>query len=259
LTIEGKPGEVTLDAFVGVLRRSQLILAGLDSAISAQPRGSLEWVIRDLEISSAVAVVESRPKVPEADERHAVVVGANFVTGLQTIDTGETLPPYFSELDLGRVRQIAGLVKKTGSEHFKAAEENGSQRSATVSAETAAKVTHLLRPRYKTIGSVTGKLEVISIHGPAQFNVYEDRTKRAVRCRFEKERLEEVVRFMDRRVTVTGIVHRNANGDPLRVERPEIRELEDSELPTTRDLVGLVPELTGELSAEEHVRRLRNG
>lgn len=33
----------------------------------------------------------------------------------------------------------------------------------------------------------------------------------------------------------------------------------DSELPTTRDLIGLVPDLTDGLSPEEHVRRLRNG
>jgi hypothetical protein len=260
LRIEGEAGEVTLRAFVDILNRARYILGDLDSAISERPRGSLEWYISDLAVGSAVAVVESRPKVPEADDHLALMVSANFVSGLDIVERGEAIPPYFSDTDMGRVRAIAQRLGKPGAETLEATHLNGGQASATVTEQAAVNVKKLLEPSSSAIGSVAGKLEVISVHGPPRFNVYDLVTKRAVRCRFPSEQLGEVAAALGRKVVVTGIVYRNSNGEPIRVEKPELRVLpDDAELPTTRDLIGLVPDLTGDLSAEEYVRRLRNG
>lgn len=260
LKIDGEHGDVTLRSFVDILKRAQLILGDLDSAISEDPRGSLEWYITDLEVGSAIAVIEPRPKGKRTDDRVALMVGANFVQGLKTVEEGETIPPYFSDVDMGRVRAIAQRLGKPGAKVLEVAHLNGGQIAATMTQQSGLNVARLLEPATSGIGSVVGKLEVISVHGPPRFNVYDSATKRAVRCRFDSERLDEVAAALGKRVSVTGIVHRNANGDPLRVERPELRLLpDDAELPTTRDLIGLVPDLTDGLSAEEHVRRLRNG
>lgn len=116
------------------------------------------------------------------------------------------------------------------------------------------------RPPFKGIGSIAGQLEMISVHGNPTFNVYDLVTHKAVACRFEVWRLDEIKAALGERVVVTGIVNRNAHGDPVRVEKPELRVLpRDAELPTVSDLIGLAPDLAGSLSAEEHVRRLRNG
>jgi hypothetical protein len=260
LKLEGEPGQIPLRAFVDILNRARYILSDLDSAISENPRGSLEWYIADLGIGSAVAEIEARPRDPKGDSRLALMVATNFVTGLDFVEQGEQMPPYFSDVDLGRVRAIAQRLGKPGAKVLEAAHLDGGKKVATVSEKAAVNVSKLLEPRSKTIGSVAGKLEVISVHGPPRFNVYDVLTKRAVRCRFEADRLSEVAAALGRKVVVTGIVHRNANGDPIRVERPELRVLpDDAELPTTADLVGLVPDLTGDLSAEEHIRRLRDG
>jgi hypothetical protein len=260
LRIEGEEGQVTLRAFVDILNRARYILSDLDSAISENPRGALEWFVADLAVGSAVAVVEARPKVPEADERLATMVGASFVNGLDTVENGEEIPPYFSDIDLGRVRAIAQRLGKPGAKVLEATHLNEGEKSTTVTEQAGVNVRKLLEPKSTAIGSIAGRLEVISVHGPPRFNVYDVVTKRAVRCRFERARLEEVAAALGRGVVVTGIVARNANGEPLSVERPELRILpQDSELPTTRDLIGLAPDLTGDLSAEEYVRRLRNG
>lgn len=260
LVIEGEPGEVSLTSFVGILNRARYILGGLDSAISERPQGALEWYVTDLATGSAVAVIESRPKVPEADERLGTMVGANFVSGLNSIEQNAELPPYFSDIDLGRVRQISSFLRQTGSEALSAEHMNGSVATATVTEQAGVNVGKILEPTFSGLGSVAGKLEVISVHGPPRFNVYDAVTKRAVRCRFAVERLDEVAAALGRRVVVTGVVHRNAKGDPVKVDRPELRVLpEGVELPTARDLIGLVPDLTGDLSSEEYVRKLRDG
>lgn len=46
--------------------------------------------------------------------------------------------------------------------------------------------------------------------------------------------------------------------DDVAAARAHGREWDDARLPTTRDMIGLVPDMTGGLSAEEYVRRLRS-
>ncbi|HEX5245513.1 MAG TPA: hypothetical protein VFW41_00135 [Gaiellaceae bacterium] len=264
LTIQGEHGQITLASFVGILTRANLILSGLDSAISENPKGALEWYIADLKVGSAEAIIESRAIAPEVDaERLGTMVSANFVSGLDVIEREAQMPPYFSDQDLGRVKAIAKLLKRTDSEGLEAAHLNGSTtplEQTTVRQDAAEKVALILRPQFKGVGSVVGKLEVISVHGPAKFNVYDVLTKKAVSCRFEREKQDEIAAALGRRVVVTGIVHRNAHGDPVKVEKPELRILPDGiEPPSARDLIGLVPDMTGALSAEEYIRKLRNG
>lgn len=259
LKVAGEQGQVKLRSFVTMLQNARLVLDDLDSAISSEPHGSLEWYVADLRYSSAVAVVESRPKSPKADDRLGELVSANFVSGLETLEGTEVLPPYFSDVDLGRVRRISNQVRKSGGETFEATHLNGGDhRSAVITEQAGVNVARLLRPRYQTIGSVTGNLELISVHDTPRFNVYETATKRAVRCKFDVERLDEVTAALGHRVTVAGIVYRNANGDPIRVEKPEIRVIGEGELPSARDLIGLVPDMTGDLSSEEYIRKLRD-
>lgn len=259
LLVDGPEGQITLAGFAGILTRARLILRDLDSAISARPKGSLEWYITDLRIGSAVAVVESRPAVPEADERLAAMVSENFVIGLETIERGESLPAYFSDTDMGRVAAISRMLPQAGGEVFRAAHLNGGQRTATLTSKAAVNVTKLMEPHFKTIGSVSGKLEVISIHGPPRFNVYDNLTKRAVRCRFPREQLDEVAAALGQTVIVSGIVHRNGNGEPISVERPELRIVEAGQRPTTRDIVGIDPAFTGDEDTVDYISRRRNG
>jgi hypothetical protein len=259
LRIEGEHGQVTLRVFADVLNRARYILSDLDSAISEEPKGSLEWYIDDLRTGSAEAVIVSRPKRPGVDERLPHMVGTNFVSGLGLVESGEAIPPYFSDVDLGRVRAIASRLRDPGVQALQAVHLNGHDLTAVVTEQAGVNVAKLLAPHSKAIGSVVGKLEVISVHGPPRFNVYDAATKKAVRCRFEQERLDEVAAALGKKVVVTGIVYRNSRGDPIRVERPSVRLLpDDADLPTTRALIGLAPDIAGDLSAEEHIRHLRD-
>lgn len=257
LRIEGEHGQVRLHDFVEILNRAKLILSDLDSAISQEPHGSLDWFITDLKVGSAEATVESRPRIPSADERLGAMVQENFVAGLDTIERGE-LPPWFSEIDMKRVSSIAQRLGHPGAKTLQASHLNGGERKAIVTPKAGKNAKQLIAPKFKTIGSVVGKLELISVHGTPRFNVYDALTKRAVVCPFDRTHQEAITEALGERVVVTGVVHRNLNGDPIRVEQPQIRVLEH-EAPSIRDLIGLAPDLTDGVSPVEHVRNLRNG
>jgi hypothetical protein len=57
---------------------------------------------------------------------------------------------------------------------------------------------------------------------------------------------------------VSGVVHSNAKGEPLRVDVERIDLLSrEEELPSTADLAGSDPSFTGDMSTEEYIRSSR--
>jgi hypothetical protein len=71
---------------------------------------------------------------------------------------------------------------------------------------------------------------------------------------------EQAISNLGRRVIVSGIVSYNAVGEPVKVEVDRLRVLkEEKELPTIVEMLGMTPDITGDLSTEEHIRQLRDG
>lgn len=260
LRLEGEKGAIKFDSLVGAMNRALLMLRDVDSVISARRRGSLDWIVEDLTMNSPspVAVLRSVPRFEGVDERTAERVSAGFVSALETAETGEALPAYLSDIGLTHLEYLAGGLRKNGATRFEATfvEQN---HQAEVGPEAAEHVRRLRVPKSKAIGSIIGTLEVVSLHRRYEYNVYDSVTKRAVRCTFDPERLEDVKRALGCRVSVAGIIHRNAKGQPLKIDQARLTVLPtEDELPTTVDFIGVDPYFTGDLSTDEYVRRLRD-
>ena len=130
-----------------------------------------------------------------------------------------------------------------------------------LSGETGAKLRPLARVQRKSIGSAEGNLQLISVHPRSRrFNVYHAITQKAVKCNLPKEIEAEVINSLGRRVVVSGMVSKNALGEPLSVEVDHLRVLkEEHELPSVADILGLAPDITSNLTTEEYIRSLRAG
>lgn len=115
--------------------------------------------------------------------------------------------------------------------------------------------------RQRSVGSVEGRLAMISIQGRSRFIVYHALTHKAVTCKFEAEKwLTKVKDALGRRVSVQGIVHFNAKREPVRVDVESLRILrEKDELPTIAELSGSQPDLTGDSPTDEFIRSIRGG
>ncbi len=101
---------------------------------------------------------------------------------------------------------------------------------------------------------------MISLRGSSpHYNVYEALTKRPVSAKFDRAQLEEVRDALGRRVNVSGIIHRNANGEPITIERGELNLMREEEaLPTVDDIAGIDPDYTGSRNSAEYVRAMRD-
>ena len=257
LRITGEPRNITVRGFLAAIDNWLKILGDLDSAISGEPQGSLDWFVADLSKGSLVVEVESRSRLEEKNVGPDVADA--LVTGLQEIEERGASPPYLSESGMLKMRQLVRLIGREGASGF---EVRHLDQSVEVSARASAAIDQLIRVQQHSIGSVEGRLETISIHGRRpKFIVYHALTRKAVTCKFEPERwLERVKDALGHRVNALGEVHYNVKGEPLRIELRELRTLRDEdELPSTSDLGGNEPDLTGEVTTEEYIRSIRGG
>lgn len=258
LKIDGKEGEISLHSLLTGIQCQLSILADLDVAISGQSNGSLDWVITDLKTGSLSILAESRSRFKDFNVGQKVA--ECYIQGIRTIEEKGTTPPFFPENSLKMVKRMATMLGKNGATGLEISSPCVKNELAHISAKAVRHVAELLPTRYSSIGSIDGKMEMISLHKKPKFVVYHSRTQRAVSCIFLPDMLDQVKELLGKRVNVSGTVFYNTKSEPLRVDLTDIRLLRDqSELPTIDALLGIAPDLTGKLDAIEYLRRVRSG
>jgi hypothetical protein len=110
-----------------------------------------------------------------------------------------------------------------------------------------------------SLGSVEGRLEMISADSRMRFILYQSTTNVAVTCLFSSEKLMEEGRIaLGERVIAGGAVFSNAGGEPVRIEVESLRRFQpEQQLPTAAELFGADPDFTGEMSTDEYIRQIR--
>lgn len=258
LHVEGERGTILFKNLVETFSYSLAVLKELDSAISEEPRGALDWFVRDLSANgNLVAEIIALPKSGKYEDK-SKQVALRFVDGLGVIEREPGVPPFFSEGALSNVEKLANLLGKGGAMGF-GARQIGVRTQARITHRAAINAGQAIKPVFSAVGSVTGMLEAINLHGRPKFNVYEAVTGSAVRCSFDRDKhLELIRRGLGKRVRACGVIYRNARGDALRLDMQDLDILpQDRELACVRDIYGIDPDFTGSQSSDEYVRWLR--
>jgi hypothetical protein len=253
LTIEGTPGTITLRAFINAIENWLSILKDVDAAISKVSSGSLDWVVTELAVGSLQVAVAPLSRVE--GKNFGPVVARNAVAGLGQIEREGTTPPYWSHASLMHARKMLKSIGNCGVSGIEATYQSDTERA---SARASANIDLLLPTIRTSLGSVEGVMEAISIHGQPKFVVYQDGTNKAVTCAFSQTWLDSAKEALGRRVSVAGVVHWNRKDEPVRVDVEDLRTMKSrGELPPIVQLAGSVPDLTGDLTTEEYIRRIR--
>ena len=91
------------------------------------------------------------------------------------------------------------------------------------------------------LGSIEGRLETISSHDGFRIVIYDALSRRAVKCVVPQEKFSEAHKAFNRRVSVSGKINYDRNGQPISVNAFEIRVFKEvSELPTVESLRGIL-------------------
>jgi hypothetical protein len=258
LSIEGKSGHIDVRALTIALSNFVAYLNDIDRGLSGNSRGTLDWVITDMKMGSDLKCQLS-PVARETDRDFGSQVTALGVEGLGKVESESGTPAYLSLEGMNQLRNMIGVIGRFGVTGLHIADK---ERETILSPRSAASITELIRPRRRSLGSIEGVLEMISVHKKPHFTLYSSVTKKAVSCNFvESEFLEQVKDSLGHRVTVSGNIHSNAKGEPLFVNVEKIRHLRSlqelsAELGLEREeltLRGMEPSFTNGASSEAYL------
>lgn len=256
LRIELKGGRDTITArgLSLALDATLRMLSEIDLGFSGRPGGTTDWLIADIRRGSLVLDLTPRTRLDAQEFGPAIT--RTFVEGMDRLEREGVSPLYLSEAGLEKARQLVRLVGREGITGVHLA--NG-QTQAELTATASANIDQLLRVGREAIGSVEGRLETISLHGPARFVVYHAVTKKAVVCRMDPDKLlDDAKKALGHRVVVTGLVQYNMRGEPARLLVEKIRVLrERDELPPAQQFAGADPDFTGDLASADYLRHIR--
>lgn len=260
VTIRGFLGQISAESFTAILQRTLRVLHELDRRMSEERRGTLRWVVTGLGEGSAY--IELSTKVIHGNRDYSSQVLQRFTSGLAQIQREGITPPYFSHNDMEALRDIVRQFRKDGVASVGYIRPNSNPVELTEEAGT--ELEKLVGVRYRAFGSIEGRVELVSVkRGARRFNITHHRTLRSIRCTLPENIEGSVLDAIKGRyrVVASGMVSYNAKNEPIGLNVTEpLRFLgRQEDLPTTADLGGADPEITGSMTTEVFIRSLRDG
>jgi hypothetical protein len=262
--IKSPTGEVSAAIFKTAYSHALWLLEEYDSAMSGKPRGVLRWFVRKLSSDGSLhvafrsAVKFSRRRKDKDQADIGPKVTSSLLSGLDDIETRCVTPPYLSEMGLEKAGELTKLIGRDGATGFRFQADD---RVVDVTEQSSQNIRKLLPIRRTSIGSVEGRLEAINLHHKPRFIVYHAITRKAVTCHFvAEESMNWVKELLGRRVVVSGKLHKNVNGDTLRVTLEKLAPVDERNrfaLPSDEELED--PDFANAGSTEEYIRRIRGG
>lgn len=222
------------------------------------------WVLASVSHRRANLIVRLEARdVPKKRELSDMLVPVQaLVDGAKVLQRVPAVPHLFTA---GTVGRIADLAKPTdGVQTVSLATYNG-QRGKRVGLNDKVKTNAAaaVQPVEITYGAITGKvfgLKDNSRTRGVRLTIRDETRHEAVDCEVP-ENLAETIRGAWRyRVTIGGIIRRNARGQAIRVDVDRIESMpeDNSGRPSPDELLGAASDEFAQISVDEFVDRLRN-
>lgn len=246
-TVELQEFSIATQSFLGLLQE-------VDSSIAERKSGNLRWRLTTLKDSptALIGVTPSARKVRRAINDTSERVEREIITNVSSItDKGER-NRFLSDAALLKVERIAKMTSKIGESSIYTSTNERISLSTKVTVKTFDQVQELTNPRSISFGTLVGSLDTISVHNGLEFRVWDDDTKRPVRCAIDMKQRKKALAMLGVRVVVTGMMRADRHGRPLSMNVETFDRVgEPQSLPSIEEMRGLIPDFTGGLSLKE--------
>lgn len=248
--------QVGYEEFVGQLEDFKEALKHTDRIISKKDNPTVFYKIIELKYHSpATITLAAFPYDIEDDNSDEVV--RTISLGIKSISEKSEAPPYF---DYDALEAYKGLGKRIGK-GFSSISISANGDKHTLTEEFPAHIQLIQGNDEITIGSISGRIEAINFHSPPyRFTIYPMVGPQKIRCVFKPKLKNEALSAIDKYVTVYGTIkYRQKAIYPYEIDVDNIipSSLSDK-LPKLGELKGIAPNITGGLSSEEYIRKLRD-
>jgi len=251
--VVAKEDLVPLDSLLRVLNETLAMLRVIDEEMSSRGHRTLRWRVSEVRYHSPLMMTIVGE--PSGNDGFSIGVVTECLEGIGRLEKGEEPSPVFSELAMERAKKVAS-VRNDGisSVVFSAPDRQAVEPTQHLIANVDVILKRRFRAEHTTID---GTLLAINVHKGLTFHVYDLVTGQGTSCSFPDELFEEAVTAIRHRVAVTGVAKYNRAGRPVTMKVGALRRLRPSaDLPHFR--AGEEIPITGGLSSEEYVRRMRD-
>ena len=214
-------------------------LAGLLSELERSLSGArhLGWYVADLRMGSVDLAIRPKSTSQGSAEIGNTIISA-ALSGLETIEREARRPEHFTDDVLRKAKALAGSVDHETS-RLTIFGDGGPMQRVPVTVRLAVHVDQLIGPASVAVGSVEGAMEALSIHNGEEFAVYDAITDRRIRCLCDREMLNQVMAYLGGRMSVSGEVRFDVQGEPVSVKVASFLPLGHEPLPQAEDMRGL--------------------
>jgi hypothetical protein len=247
-------GRVRLRDLLDFLQRLRGTLKRLEETVTGSERPTVYYRVVDMEVSSAAITLEAVPE--ELDRDPTAEILGRVDRGLAAIVENQPTPPWFDRELLETFKGLTAPLRR----HVRGIHIVRPTRTFTLGHQFEVSVDRILGEDITSVGSVSGFLDAINVHGVRHFHIYPLIGPTKVLCVFPEKLLSDVRKGLKRHVNVSGVLrYKMSEAFPhqIDVESIEVLPLEE-ELPTLRSLRGMAPGATGALDSVTFVRRLRD-
>ena len=170
-----------------------------------------------------------------------------------------SMKPISADIDLDLLDQIRDIAFGVGQD-FKRAEISNGEYRVEINDEFEKNIKQITGEGDISYGSLEGMLDAANIHGVARrFWIYPKIGPQKVRCDFLPGTKDQIKAAMGHCVRVTGLkFFRTANPHPFRIKVKDFNVVSSESAVSVNDLGGMAPNATGEMSAVEFIRAIRD-
>jgi hypothetical protein len=179
-------------------------------------------------------------------------VEQEIITNIASLTERGERNKFLSDAALTRVERLAKTAPKMGESAIYTTANESVRLTTTVTVKTLSQVNDLTNPKSVSFGTVVGSLDTISVHSGLEFRVWDEETKRPVRCYLHPKQKTQALDLLGVRVLVTGMVKADRYGRPLSMQVETFDSVSiPTNLPTIEEMRGSIPDFTGGISLKE--------
>lgn len=233
-------GEVSPSQFVRGVKDFFGILRSVSKNVTGEKSG-VEWSIS---VRSGSNLIEARGFPTAATNVDKVLTTIDSIdTGLESLNSGtDRLPTFFTDKTLDYVRDLGNLAENSKDKGLEKVEVRVNGSWVRFGAQSVVSVNSIRGDKHEAVGSVEGRLQMVSDRRGYRFVIYDDLHDQRVECRFkgDDEILEQALNAFGKRVSVFGIVKYKQDGSPTRVKVERLRVFRpEEELPSIDSMQGI--------------------
>lgn len=215
LTLELDEKEIEISEFTSALEH----FVGLVKEVTRKivPRGKQEWFIKVYPGSAGIGLYGKPGFLAPGD---IALIRQNILDGIESLEKGKRHPS-FSDRAIEHARGISRVFEKR-KKPVRIRIWNQNKFSYGITPAIGEWAGKFLDATYEDIGSIEGRLEVLSGHGKFEVVLYDPIDQRAIKCEISKDDIQTALNSFLRRVEVFGKIRYRKDGLPVSVDVDKI-------------------------------------